>query len=87
MDKLSTPKILCGDFNLRPDTESMKIIEDRMHNLIYLYQVNSTRTSLYKKEEKFADYILTSPEVKTHRFAVLDHEVSDHKPLFLDFGH
>jgi endonuclease/exonuclease/phosphatase family metal-dependent hydrolase len=86
MDKLSTPKILCGDFNLRPDTESMKIIEDKMHNLIHLHQVSSTRTSLYKKEEKFADYILISPEIKTHCFTVLDHEVSDHKPLFLEFG-
>jgi endonuclease/exonuclease/phosphatase family metal-dependent hydrolase len=87
MDKLSTPKIICGDFNLRPDTESMKIIEDKMHNHIHLHQVSSTRTSLYKKEEKFADYILTSPEVKTHQFAVLDHVVSDHKPLLLEFGH
>jgi len=87
MDNLATHKIVCGDFNLRPDTQSMKIIEEQMHNLINLHNISSTRTSLYKKDEKFADYILISSEVKTHHFAVLDNEVSDHKPLFLEFGH
>ena len=85
MDTISTHKILCGDFNLRPDTESLKIVEQGMNNLVKIHGVSSTRTSLYKKDEKFADYIFTSPEVKVNKFEVMKDEVSDHSPLFLDF--
>jgi endonuclease/exonuclease/phosphatase family metal-dependent hydrolase len=85
MNTINTPKILCGDFNLRPDTQSMHILEEGMHNLITENNIRSTRTRFYKKNEKFADYILTSPEIKVNRFAVLHDEVSDHAPLFLDF--
>lgn len=85
MDTIDTPKILCGDFNLRPDTHSISIIESGMNNLIRKHKVSSTRTSYYPKEEKYADYIFTSPDVKVQNFAVLEHEVSDHAPLLLDF--
>ena len=85
MDSINTPKILCGDFNLRPDTKSLQIIEHGMHNLIKLHNINSTRTNWYPKEEKFADYIFTSPEVKVHSFKVMPDEVSDHAPLLLEF--
>ncbi len=85
MDAIPSPKILCGDFNLRPDTTSIKILEAGMENLIQTYNITSTRTSWYPKEEKFADYIFTSPEIKIHHFQVLKDEVSDHCPLLLDF--
>lgn len=84
MNTIETPKILCGDFNLRPDTESVKILASDMHNLIEAYQINSTRTSYYPKEEKFADYIFTSKDVSVRHFEVLKDEVSDHSPLLLD---
>lgn len=86
MDQIDVPKILCGDFNLRPDIESMKIIEHNMNNLIKTYQVTGTRTRLYPKSEKYADYILVSPEITVNQFKVLNEEVSDHAPLFLDFN-
>jgi endonuclease/exonuclease/phosphatase family metal-dependent hydrolase len=82
---VESPKILCGDFNLRPDTESIKILEEGMNNLIQMYKVDTTRTRHYGKEEKFADYIFTSPEIVVNRFEVLNDEVSDHAPLLLDF--
>jgi endonuclease/exonuclease/phosphatase family metal-dependent hydrolase len=85
VDTINTPKILCGDFNLRPDTQSMQILEKGMNNLIKTYNVKSTRTSWYTKEEKFADYILTSPEIIVKNFKVLPVEVSDHAPLLLEF--
>lgn len=85
VDILDTPKILCGDFNLRPDTESIKIIEKGMNNLIQAYNITSTRTSYYPKAEKFADYIFTSPEITVNTFKLLQDEVSDHSPLLLDF--
>ncbi|WP_298625963.1 endonuclease/exonuclease/phosphatase family protein [uncultured Legionella sp.] len=86
MDTINTPKILCGDFNLRPDTESIKILEQGMINLVTAYNIRSTRTSFYTKEEKYADYILTSPEITINQFKVMNDEVSDHAPLFLDFS-
>jgi len=85
MDAIPSPKIVCGDFNLRPDTDSMKIIEQGMKNLIKAYNITCTRTSLYEKSEKFADYIFTSPEIAVDAFEVMTDEVSDHSPLFLEF--
>lgn len=86
MDTLNTPKILCGDFNLRPDTESMAILEQGMNNLITSNNIHSTRTQYYTKSEKHADYILTSPEVVVNQFSVMPDEVSDHCPLYIDFN-
>lgn len=76
--------IFCGDFNLLPDTESIKIIEDTgLRNLIKEHKVTSTRTSFYTKPEKFADYAFVSNEIKVKDFQVLSDEVSDHAPLYL----
>ena len=57
-----------------------------MRNLIADYHVTSTRSQLYKKDIKFADYILTSPGIKVKDFKVLPDEVSDHLALELDFS-
>lgn len=85
MNSVNDRKILCGDFNLKPDTQSLKIISEGMHNLIDTYNITSTRTSYYPKEEKFADYIFTSPDIEVKEFLVLQDEVSDHAPLLVDF--
>lgn len=76
-------KVVMGDFNLNPDTQSLAIVEEGMRNLIKEYGITSTRTSFYEKEEKFADYALVSPEVKVMDFKVLPDEVSDHAALYL----
>lgn len=77
--------IICGDFNLLPDTRSLLAFEEfGLINLIKEYDIKSTRTSLYKKVEKFADYIFISKNIKVRNFIVLTDEVSDHAPLFLE---
>lgn len=78
-------KILCGDFNLRPEGESMKALEQNMTNLIKQFGITRTRSELYTKPEKFADYILVSPEVEVAALTVLSDVVSDHLPLLLRF--
>lgn len=79
-------KILCGDFNLLPNTESVKIIENMgLRNLVKEYGVQSTRTSFYDKPQKHADYIFTSKEIEVKDFKVLPEEVSDHSALYLEF--
>jgi len=79
-------KILCGDFNLAPHTQSIRILEDGMRNLVKEYGITSTRSHYYTKDGKFADYILVSPEVEVKDFKVLPDVVSDHLPLYLEFA-
>lgn len=82
---LKTQIVLCGDFNLRLDTKSIAMLEATgLKNLIKEYNIPSTRTSLYTKPEKHADYIFTSPNIKVKQFEVLPDEVSDHSPLLLE---
>ena len=83
--KINRRKIICGDFNLKPDTESIKILEQNMINLIKEFGITSTRSILYTKAERYADYIFISPDIKISHFEVLQDVVSDHLPLFLEY--
>ncbi|MCX6787903.1 MAG: endonuclease/exonuclease/phosphatase family protein [Candidatus Kaiserbacteria bacterium] len=83
--KLDGEYVLCGDFNLLPDTESVKLFERAgLRNLIKEYGVLSTRTSFYTKSEKYADYVFVTKGVQVKDFKVLPDEVSDHAPLVVD---
>jgi len=83
---LTNPYVLAGDFNLLPDTESLKRLEDLgLRNLIKEYGITSTRTSHYKKPNKFADYVLTSEGIKVLDFKVMPDEVSDHAAMYVEF--
>jgi endonuclease/exonuclease/phosphatase family metal-dependent hydrolase len=84
-NKAKGKKIICGDFNLEPQTESIRMIENLpAKNLIKEFGVTSTRTSLYTKDVKFADYIFVSDDVNILDFKVLTDEVSDHSPLYVE---
>ncbi len=85
-DPFNGPKIICGDFNLRPETKSMKILEQDLKNLIALFQIKSTRSKLHKRTQKIADYIMVSDEIKINKFEVLNEKISDHLPLLIDFS-
>ncbi len=85
MDSISHPKILCGDLNLRKDTESLGILKGGMVDLIEEYKIETTRSKLYGKPEKFADYTFVSPEIIVQNFQVPYSEASDHLPMILDF--
>jgi len=85
LNKQKGKKIVCGDFNLMPDTESLRMLEQGMKNLIKEYNIPTTRNDFYKGSEKFADYILISPDVVVKNFKVIEEKVSDHLPLYLEF--
>lgn len=86
ISNLSKNLIIAGDFNLLPETESVRIIETTgLQNLIKAHGITSTRTSLYTKPDKYADYVFASTTIGVTEFKVLPDEVSDHAPLFIDF--
>lgn len=79
--------ILAGDFNLLPDTESIKILEGMaVRNLIADFGITNTRTSYYTKtSDRFADYVFVTAGIHVKDFKVLPDEVSDHAALYLEF--
>ncbi|MEK7465662.1 MAG: endonuclease/exonuclease/phosphatase family protein [Patescibacteria group bacterium] len=80
-------KILCGDFNLSPDTRSLAILEEDMINVVKNQNISRTRSRLLKtKEDKISDYILVSPDVIIKALAVPNVAVSDHLPLIFNFN-
>ncbi len=87
LSKRKGAKILCGDFNLLPDTESIRMLESGMANLIKKHGIASTRSHLYPKEKpsRFADYAFVSDDVLVKDFGIMDEVVSDHLPLSLGF--
>lgn len=92
----SSPCIILGDFNLFPDTESIRMIEESGYrNLVNEFGITTTRGSnmhkLFPQYEhgkygfqEFADYAFASPEVRVLDFVVPDVAVSDHLPLILE---
>lgn len=79
-------RIICGDFNLNPETESLKILGEGMRNLIQENGITSTRSHHYKGESKFADYMFATSDIEVKHFEVLADVVSDHSPLLLEFA-
>ncbi len=77
--------ILCGDFNLLPDTKSLKMFEEfGLHNLVIKNGITSTRSHYYDKPEKHANYIFVSDSIRVKKFEVLSEVVSDHLALALE---
>ncbi len=77
--------VLCGDFNLRPDTKSLLMFEEAgLRDLIKENGITSTRTLHYTKPEKFADYAFVTKGITVKKFEVLPDEVSDHAALLLE---
>ncbi|MBI2022278.1 endonuclease/exonuclease/phosphatase family protein [Candidatus Daviesbacteria bacterium] len=89
INKSSGKKIICGDFNLEPNTKSIKIIEQSgLINLIKKFHVKATRVANFKKYgdiQYFADYIFVSKGVEVKNFKVPKVKISDHLPLILEF--
>ncbi|MBI2106942.1 endonuclease/exonuclease/phosphatase family protein [Candidatus Woesearchaeota archaeon] len=83
-DELEGEKILCGDFNLVPGTESLAILEEDLVNLVTKEGITNTRSRIYyPKPCRYADYVLVSRDIGVNLFSVPEVDVSDHLPLVL----
>lgn len=78
--------IVCGDFNLRPGSETHGLFERRGYEeLVAKYEFTDTRTSFYDKSFRYADYMFVSPQVGIESFEVVaEPEVSDHRALMIE---
>ncbi len=90
--KEKNPVIICGDFNILPQAESIKTFGSNFEDLVKKYRIERTRSKLSKwyglsDEMKFSDYVFVSPDVRVYDFSVPeDVAVSDHLPLILEFN-
>lgn len=82
--KIKGKKVICGDFNLLPETKSIQILGNEYKNLIQEYGIKSTRSSLYSKEIRYSDFAFTDKDIVVNNFSVPDLNVSDHLPLVLE---
>jgi endonuclease/exonuclease/phosphatase family metal-dependent hydrolase len=80
--------VLAGDLNLLPDSQTFAALATiGLTDLVRQHGHTDTRTSLYAKPQRFADYICVTPDIHVLQFDVPAlPEVSDHRPLVLDFA-
>ena len=78
-------RVLCGDFNVEPESETLAILREAgFTELVTAHGHPGTRTSLYPKPGRFADYLCVDDTGPVAAFEVLTTpEVSDHCPLLL----
>src|SRR3989338_8283972 len=82
--------IICGDFNILPETKSITTFYDSFTEFVRKYNIWSTRSKISEwhgtpGEYKFSDYVFVSPSIEITDFKVPDVEVSDYLPLIMEF--
>jgi endonuclease/exonuclease/phosphatase family metal-dependent hydrolase len=83
-------KVIGGDFNLRPDTESVRMFgRNGYRNLIDEYRVKTTRNRLSWNAhpgsmQYFADYVFVGGGAEIRGFSVPELEISDHLPMIVE---
>jgi len=80
--------VVCGDLNVLPDSVTFeKLATLGLSDLVVGRGFNDTRTSLYQKPGRYADYMLVTSDVDVSYFEpVAAPEVSDHRALVLEIG-
>jgi endonuclease/exonuclease/phosphatase family metal-dependent hydrolase len=83
-----TPTIVAGDFNLLPETDSIKLIDNKMTNLISQNEIQTTRPEFKNSMEEgnnIVDYVFINNKIQSSKFEVPNIAISDHLPLILEF--
>lgn len=82
------PVIITGDFNLFPDTDSMRTLNDSFVSLVDKFGIATTRPAtneLSVMKRNVVDYVFLSRDIRPLAFEVPQSDVSDHLPLILTF--
>lgn len=82
------PVVIGGDFNLLPETHSVRMFERAGYrDLIGGFDIDTTRNRLvwdrYPVKMYYSDYVFLSDKVQLVDFSVPKNEVSDHLPMLL----
>lgn len=80
------PLVLGGDFNLLPESATFpRLAKLGLRDLVTSSGIEDTRTILYKKPQRYANYLLLRDAVEVRAFDVPGEPVvSDHRPLILE---
>lgn len=83
------PVVIGGDFNMLPETKSMKMFSQRGYrDLIQEFAIDTTRNHLswdrHPIKMYYSDYIFLNDKAQLKSFSVPKNEVSDHLPLILE---
>jgi len=78
--------VACGDWNVLPGSSTLECLrKHELEDLVTGRGYKDTRTSYYKKDIRFADYMMVSKSLVNCAFDVVKSpEVSDHRALVLD---
>ncbi len=80
--------IVAGDFNVNPDTQSMRCIEKHLSN-IFKNELTSTFNMSHKTNPGYAtavvDMIFASPSIRIIKKSCPEVDISDHLPLLATF--
>lgn len=83
------PVVIGGDFNLLPETDSVKMFERAGYrDLIRGFDIDTTRNRLvwdrFPVKMYYSDYVFLNEHVQLKDFIVPKNEVSDHLPMLLE---
>lgn len=82
------PTIIVGDFNLLPETASIRILSAHFRNLLKEFNIQTT-TPDFKDEidvgGRAIDYVFVDERIKVLGFTVPQLAILDHLPLVLEF--
>lgn len=87
------PRLMCGDFNTFPDTESIRLVGQGLVNQVQKFGVTTTRSEINRQLHQgkpmidtISDYMFTSPDITVASLEAPELEVSDHLPLIVNFS-
>lgn len=84
------PCIVLGDFNLLPQSNSIKNLSKNLRNILQEYNIKTTRPPFddgLEKESNFqiCDYVFVNDKVIVKNLTCPENEISDHYPLIFEF--
>lgn len=84
------PILIGGDFNVLPETESIRTFErNGYHDLIKDFGITTTRNRVSWEKypdnpQYYSDYVFVKGDIRASAFSVPQNEISDHLPMMVE---